>query len=51
MKVLSREHLIFLLQNAYAKQEYFLAIDLDKILTMHGKEARMLENGELVIKK
>lgn len=36
MKAISKEKLIFVLENCCDNQEYFMAMDMDKFLTVYG---------------
>lgn len=51
MKVIDRETLISLLLNQYADREYLMAMDLDRILHIHGVEARVQDDGKMNIRK
>lgn len=38
MKALSREKLLYLINEVYADQQTFLAMDFDKFLSIHGED-------------
>lgn len=49
MKALSREKLLYLINEVYADQQTFLAMDFDKFLSIHGENLDIaVRDGHLI---
>jgi hypothetical protein len=49
MKALSREKLLYLINEVYADQQTFLAMDFDKFLAIHGENVDIaVRDGHLI---
>lgn len=49
MKALSREKLLYLINEVYADQQTFLAMDFDKFLSIHGTNVDIaVRDGHLI---